>query len=508
MAIPYLELAPPVRRPTPRSPRDERLLTRAIALASEGRAAESVAATLAHLFPERSVPDLEKEAFFFTQGSSRVEVRREGADVVVTVPLVRLPAGADAAVRYVLERISGPGQVYQPRLEGDVVRLELREPLASLHPAKLVEALTRMPAEADENDDLLMARFAALPIDRAPIAPLDAGELARAEAIWRSHWRAIGELAQLARIKRSIFFLDELADLAYHRPLDALPIVGVLRSQLDDAAASFNDTSADPVDREDALAAAAEELGGIPVAQLAASLGHATYAVDPLAPGTPAILTAHLGPGAHRDRVAELRAAGDMIDAALALVATFTYLLAEHGWAADIDAALRAGLATAHGAPWAEAAGSLAVAAEEIVARFGGAACPVCTAVTSATRYCAACGTDLDAPAAAVEHPVIARVEAALGIASIVAVRTGRRWTFDGVEVWSCCDEHLCLGAALGAEPADLAHLLANEHAPRAHSLKDGIVRLTETLHMTDVIHMDATALARVIARFRADAVP
>lgn len=506
MAIPSFELAPPVRRSTPRPARDPRLLDAAMARASEGNAVDAVAGTLAYLFPDRPAPDLAKAAFSFTQGSSRVVVRLDGDDVVVTVPLVRLPAGdgAAAALRYVLARISAPGQIYQPRLDGDVVRLELREPLAGLHPAKLVEALTRMPAEADENDDLLIARFAALPIDRAPIAPLDASERADAEAIWRSHWRTIGELAQLARIKRSMFFLDELADYAYHRPLDALPIVGVLRSRLDDAAACFNDTSADPVDREDALVAAAEELGAIATEELTASLGHATYAVDPLAPGTAAVLTAHLGAGPHRDRVGELRAAGDVIDATLALVATFTYLLAEHTWSADVDAALRAALASAHLVPWAEAAHALAVAAEDVVARFGGVACPVCAApLAKATRYCAACGADLEAPAVVVEHPVVAHVEAALRIARIDAVRTGRRWAFDGVEVWSCCDDHLCLGASHGAEPADLAPLLASEHAPRAFTLKDGTLRLTRTLHMTDVLHMDAAALADVLQSSR-----
>ena len=389
MAIPSLDLAPPVRRSPHYSARDEDKLLAATALASAGHAAEALAATLAYLFPDQPT----QLPFTFTQGSSRVMVALDGADVVVNVPLVRLPSGeaAAAARDHVLATLS------EPQIDDDVVRLEHREPLATLRPDVLVEVLTNMAAEADENDDLLVARFGALPIDRATIDPLDEADIARAGAIWREHWRTVGELAQLARVKHSMFFLDELCDYACYRPIDALPIVGVLRARLDDASARYNDTSVDPVDREDALAAAAAELGALETGELAASLGHATYAVDPFVPGTPAMLTAHLGPGPHRDRVGDLRDAGDTIDAAIALVATFTYLLAEHSWSPDVEAALRAALASAHEKPWAEAARVLVAHAADVVARFGGAACPVCNAaLTCTTRYCEACGADLE----------------------------------------------------------------------------------------------------------------
>ncbi len=288
MAITTLTNDAPIRRSTRRPNLDYEHLEAAATLAEEGRPVEALLKVFAHLLPGEKIPDLATQAFSFTQGSSTVTTRIVDDDVVISVPLVKLPEGgrAIAALRYVLTNISATGQLYQPRLRGDDIHLEFRDRLARLHPAKVVEVLRKMPAEADENDDFLVGEFGALPIDRAPIAPLDEADLARAETIWRSHWNVVEELLKECQRKRSMFFLNEMTAYAFHHIDLLLPLSGVLAARLSQAASTFQDSDIDPVKRETVLAKCAKDMKAVSTDDLRKSLGHATYAISPLADGS------------------------------------------------------------------------------------------------------------------------------------------------------------------------------------------------------------------------------
>ena len=165
MAINTFTYEAPVRRAATYPELDYEELEAAGHLAEEGRSLDALMKTLAHLFPGKPLPDLTKQPFVFTQGSSQVVTKIDGDDLVISTPLVRLSndGRAIAAMRHVLTRISATGQLYQPRLDGDDLRLEYRDRMARLHPAKVLEVLTKMPEEADNNDDFLTGQFGAQP---------------------------------------------------------------------------------------------------------------------------------------------------------------------------------------------------------------------------------------------------------------------------------------------------------------------------------------------------------
>ena len=96
MAISSLTYSPPVRRDA-RPPRpDYELLEAAGTLADEGKPLEAVIKVYQHLFPSQAVTDLATQPFSFVQGSSRVTSKIEGDDLVISVPLVKLPTGGSA----------------------------------------------------------------------------------------------------------------------------------------------------------------------------------------------------------------------------------------------------------------------------------------------------------------------------------------------------------------------------------------------------------------------------
>ena len=372
MAITTLTYAPPLRRNARRSNLDYEHLEAAATLAEQGRPVEALLKVFAHLLPGTAVPDLSKEAFSFTQGSSKVTTRVENDDLVISVPLVKLPEGgrAVAALRYVLTNISATGQLYQPRLRGDDIHLEFRDRLARLHPAKVVEVLRHMPSEADENDDFLIAEFGALPLERAPITALDDAEVARAEVIWKEHWTAVEELLKECQRKRSMFFLNETAAYALHRIEFVLPLGAILASRLAQAASTFQDGNNDPVKREAALAKCAKEMKAVSTDDLRKSLGHASYAISPLDDGTPHVLSGYLGPRNYMETIDRLRGSGKQFEASLALISTYNYLLNKFSWPEPIEVALKAGLAEASGKPWREAANLLFDHAKALAAKF------------------------------------------------------------------------------------------------------------------------------------------
>jgi hypothetical protein len=360
MAINSLVQAPSLRPPNVRPELDYSLLEAADELASQGRAVESLGKVFEHLLPSDSPPDFARGPFSFTQGSSRVTAKVENDELVITVPLVKLTndGRAIAALRYILTNIAGTGQLYQPRLRDDEVRLEYREALARLHPAKVLEVLRKMPAEADDNDDTLMAEFGALALERAPITALDDAELERAEAIWRAHWNDVDELLKESQRKRSLWFLNEVTAYALHRVRHALPLGGALGARLA-AASEFNDSDEDPSRREVLLGKCVKEMKAVTREALQASLGHATYAISPSDRGTARALKGYLGPGRYTSNIETLRSSGKAMDAALAFISTYNYLLASFAWPAPIQALLNEGLAKVSGKPWRDAANLL-----------------------------------------------------------------------------------------------------------------------------------------------------
>jgi hypothetical protein len=374
MALTSLQYDAPIRRTSRRESLDYELFEQAVALHEEGRPFESLTKVLAHLFPSEKLPDLAKETFSFTQGSSRVALRLDGDHVHISVPLVRLSAtgNAVAALRHVLTQISSTGQIYQPRLRDDYIHLEFRDRLARLHPAKVVEVLKRMPVKADANDDFLIAQFGALPLERAPIGDLDDAELARAEEIWRRHWSEAEELVKESQRKRSLFFLNAATAYAYHRICGVLPLGGFLLYRLNESAGTFLPADEDPNKREAALTKWAKEMKAVPREELKKSLGHAEYAISPLTDGEPSVLTNVLGDNDRMETIQQLRSSGHSFDAGLALVSNFSFLLARFSWPEAAEDAMRTALSSVSGKPWREIATQLTDAARALVERFAG----------------------------------------------------------------------------------------------------------------------------------------
>lgn len=368
-----LHYEPPIKRSAPPPPRDFALLEVASSLAEEGRFVESVSRVYEHLFPAHPIARLDLEPFAFVQGSSWIHSCIEGDELVVTVRVARLPSGPTtvAALRHVLARMAGTGQLFQPRLRGEELTLEFRERLDRLHPAKLLEVLRKMPVMADQSDDWLVGEFQAQPLERAPVEPLTDEERARCERFWRSHWSDVEELGKESMRKRSLVFLNELTAFAVHRVQCTLPLCGILGVRLSQRAAIFNDGQEPPLIRERSLAKCAKEMGEVTPASLAQSLGHASYALSPLAEGSPDALNDQLGDGETMETVAGLRRSGKALDATLTLVSTYTYLLARFAWPAPVAQALQAGLQLASDKPWRDAANALVGHAQALVEAFG-----------------------------------------------------------------------------------------------------------------------------------------
>jgi hypothetical protein len=373
MAINSLTFAPCLKRRSEHESLDYELFETAVAQFEEGHHEQSFAQVFAHLFPKHDPIDLTKAPFSFVQGSSQVTIKRTGDDVIITVPLVKLPSGggAIAALRFLLTKISSSGQLHQPRLRGDDVFLEFRDAANRLHPAKLVEVLRRMPVEADNNDDWLIGQFGASPLERAPIAPVTDAEFAQADAMWRAHWNDVEELVKESQRKRSMFFLNEMSAYAYYRVRYALPLSGFLMAKLAEYTSTFNSTDEDPTKRETTLAKCAKEMKAIPADQLRKDLGHPQYAISPNSEGTSGVLSNYFGPGEYSESIEKYRSTGKSIEAAMALISTYTFLLGRYAWAPEVDAELQKGLTEASGKPWREAANVLAQQAEHIMEEFG-----------------------------------------------------------------------------------------------------------------------------------------
>lgn len=373
MSISSLICPQPIRRRPAIAPRDYARRDRAIESFEAGQFLTAVHETLGYLLPGESIPDLGREALCFVQGSARVRVRLEGDDLALSTALLSLrpEAQSTAALRYVLTRLSATGQLFQPRLHEDTITLEFRERLSLLHPAKLAEVVQRMAVESDNNDGWLAQRFGVGAPDREPVTPLDDAEFARALEIWNTHWASVDELMLESRRRRSVRFLDALGSYAANQVRYALPLFGSVRAALNESADAYTDKDENPNKRDSALAKCIKEMRQVPVDELRLCLGHACHAMNPLHEGTPSLLTSMLGGGHRMQTTGELRAAGRSLEAALELIADYLYLLADHSWPGEVEAALRAGLDLISGKPWREAADVLWNHANQTARTFG-----------------------------------------------------------------------------------------------------------------------------------------
>ncbi len=370
MAITSLTCPPPIRRFHRFARTDYELLETAIAAHEDGRHEESLALTLRHLLPNGEAPNLAEQAFTFVQGSSRVSVELRDGCLLARVRLVKLTEESltTATLRFLLSRVGGSGRLYQPRVNGDEVFLEYSDRLNRLHPHKLREVLRQMPFDADTFDDWMVAEFRCAPLDREPHEPLDDDERDTAHDIWHHHWTEVDELLTAAQRTRSMFFLNEITAYAVYHLRHLLPLTGYIWCRINDAADTFNDTDVDPTRREAALAKCSKEMRAVPPEMLDASLGHGRYALSPFADGTPSVLKSNLGPGNYMDTIQRLHNGGRYMDAAVALIGTYNYLLARCSWQPDIEQRLLEGLALANGKPWREAAAALLEHQRQLIA--------------------------------------------------------------------------------------------------------------------------------------------
>jgi hypothetical protein len=373
MSITQLLLPAPIRRRPCGGPRDHALRDGAIEHFEAGRFAAAVHDTLQYLLPGLAIPDLASAPLCFVQGSARVRLRIDGDVLQIQAPLAQLQdtTQTTAALRFFISRLSATGQLYQPRLRDGVIALEFNESLALLHPLKLVEVLSKLPMDADRSDGWLIEQFGVAMPDREPVAALGDDEFERAHAVWVKHWGAVDEMVAHSRRRRSIRFLGAVGAYALHQLSYSLPLFGTLRARLADNARVFNDGDVDPNKRESALAKCVKAMRGVSPAELRACLGHATYAISPLQDGSPSLLTSILDNSERVQAVDELRAAGQMLEATLELLAAYLYLLALHAWPPQIEQRLRNGLELASAKPWRDAAELLAHHAHATVERFG-----------------------------------------------------------------------------------------------------------------------------------------
>jgi hypothetical protein len=356
MSIHTLSFPPSLRRSRVPQPRDYARRDRAIALFDEGRPLEAVHETLLHLLPELATPDLASAPIEFDQGSARVRIALVEGQVEVRAELAAITedSNAVAALRYMLSRVAASGQLYQPRLRGQVLSLEYADPLALAHPQKLVEVLQRLPSEADQNDGWLGERFGLELSGRAQREALSEPDAAQAQLWWKQHWEDAAELLSELRRRRSVRLLNAIGSYLVDAVRAGLPLHGGLRAELQEYAERFGDSDLGPNERDAELAKCIRDMRAVDPARLLACLGHGRYALDPVTQGTSSLLGRILGDSQRRQAIGEMLAGGRALEAAMDLVADYHYLLAQFCWAAAIEAELQKGLADASGRGWSE----------------------------------------------------------------------------------------------------------------------------------------------------------
>jgi hypothetical protein len=138
-----------------------------------------------------------------------------------------------------------------------------------------------------------------------------------------------------------------------------------------EAAGTFNDADVDARKREATLQKFIKEMKTVTPEELTRSLGHVTYAITPHGDGTPEKLSGLIGPGNYRSTIEKYLSSGYSLEAALAMIGTYYYMLATHAWPAEVAATLKEGLELSSSKPWRDAAGLMLEHAETVVAMIG-----------------------------------------------------------------------------------------------------------------------------------------
>lgn len=363
----------PIRRRPRLIARDYARRDLAIELFDRGDYPQAVAETFAHAMPEVIARSPFRLPMRFAQGSALFEAIQEGNEFVLSTVLAELHEGANATalLRFALSRLAGTGQMYQPRLHGHVVRVEFRERLDQLHPLKLLEVLTKLPAEASQQDQWLSEEFAVTRPASAPLEPLSGEETKAALAYWRRHWSDMEVLHNEVRRRRSVRMLDFAGSLASNLTRLVLPLHGSLRIELDDHADEISDRDESVSKRDAAMARLVRKMQAVEDKRLLASLGHGQYAVNPLREGSPSMIHSLYGAGERMQAIHDHRANGRLLEAGLELLAYAAYLMATYSWSEAVDESLGQVLATAHEKPVREVLDQLLMQAEAIARDHG-----------------------------------------------------------------------------------------------------------------------------------------
>ncbi|HJU37923.1 MAG TPA: hypothetical protein VJ724_00010 [Tahibacter sp.] len=374
MSITSLYLPRPISRPPAHTPRDHARRDRAVELFERGERLAGIAEAIAYLVPGVVVPDLAREPLRLVQGSARLRLHVDGERLCLSTVLATLTpdSNAVAALRHFVSSVAGTGQLYQPRLRDDVVALEYADDLALMHPLKLIELLQSTAKEACEHDAWLVDSFGVAMSDREPIAPLAPDELDAACALWDAHWAATDAMLDELRRRRSTALLNTIAAYANSQIVYALPLHGSLREDLSEANDDYDDRDEHPTKRQAALEQCVKAMRQRTRDDLARSLGHATYAINPLHDGSPSLLTKVLSGAQREQTVGDLNAAGRTLESSLYQAVDYLYLLAYFVWPPAVAAALREPLDLASGRPLREAADVMRAHATALVRNFGG----------------------------------------------------------------------------------------------------------------------------------------
>ena len=329
--------------------------------------------TLHYLNPSAGEFDLAKAPLRWAQGTAQIQILLAGTRLSVKSQLIRVNAAQSnpAVLRYFLSKISNTGQLFQPRLSGDVLELAFSEELNLLHPQKLIEVLQKLPGIADSHDAWLCDELGADLSERAKLKALSASERKRALSFWTQHWRDMEALLLESRRRRSVQFLDSVGRLAINHVRYVLPLFGSLRHTLNQSADVFTDRDENPKVRENELARCIRTMQEATEVQLFSCLGHVNYAFSPWTPGSADVLRSAIGNVHHMHQSNELRLSGRALEATVGLVANFLYLLAYFAWPAPVERALRAALAAASNKPWQEAANIMWKHAQSIADKLG-----------------------------------------------------------------------------------------------------------------------------------------
>ncbi len=345
----------------------------AISLFEANAPLPAVVEALRYLNPSAGKVDLQKAPLHWAQGTAQIQIALEGEHLSVKSQLICIDSQVSnpAVLRYFLSKISNTGQLFQPRLTGDLLELAFSEKLSLLHPQKLIEVLQKLPGIADSHDAWLCEELGAALSARAPLKALSAAERKRALSFWTQHWNDMEALLLESRRRRSMQFLDSVGRLAINHVRYVLPLFGSLRHTLNQSADIFTDRDENPKLRENELARSIRTMQGASEAQLLSCLGHVKYAFSPWTPGSADVLRSAIGNVHHMHQSNEMRLSGRALEASVGLVANFLYLLAYFAWPAPVERALRAAIAAASNKTWQMSADILWKHAQAIGEKLG-----------------------------------------------------------------------------------------------------------------------------------------